>query len=133
MKKSVSVLIMAILAVVVACQPMGQATVDAMDAEGTLLDHATRPSLDLRGARAGNVGVFAGEFLPVEMAHAIGTGQLAVAAADALVVVHHDQAVIAVIGGSDRANLHAARALQEYRNEHKTMPARVVRSRPEFG
>lgn len=45
------------------------------------------------------------------MTHAVGARELAIAAADALVVVHHHQTVIAVIGGPDRTNLDARRVL----------------------
>src|SRR5262245_41658579 len=83
-----------------------------LDAEGALLDHAAFPEpvpeVVLLGVHlvGGNDGI-----APVEAPRVVRAGRDAVAAADAPVVVDHDDAVRLHPGGLDRTDVHAGRVL----------------------
>ncbi len=77
-----------------------------------LLDDALRPRSVAQDVRVGIDLVLRNRWLgPVEVARPVGAGGHAVAAADAPVVVDHDDAVGLLPGGADRAHLGARRVV----------------------
>ena len=62
---------------------------------------------DFGNSPGGNVGIFVAARFPIEFTRVVRAGHLAIAAADAPVVVHDDQAVVAMVGSFDRAHLDA--------------------------
>jgi hypothetical protein len=87
------------------------AIIDALDAEGTFFNHAARSAGNFRDSPGGDVGILPFPFLPVELTSIIRTSDLAVPAADATVVVHHDQTIVAYICGLHGTYFYTGRML----------------------
>ena len=82
-----------------------------MNAERALLHDAARTAFHFGVAPGGDVGIDVGALGPVELAGVIRAGHFAVAAADAAIVIHHDETVFAMVGGLHRAHFDARRIL----------------------
>jgi hypothetical protein len=79
--------------------------------EGTFFRHTARTALNIRFAPFRHSRVIASEGFPVEGAGIVRTGNHAVTAANAFVVIHHHDAIIPVVAGSHRADFHAGSVL----------------------
>lgn len=90
---------------------LGQAAIDAMDAEGTFLNHPARPALDLWRSPLGGIRIWFIRDTPIKAANVIRAGYLAVATANAAIVIHNHQAIVTHPGRSYRANPRAGRFL----------------------
>src|SRR5690606_7862147 len=86
-----------------------QTAVNALVAEGAFLHDAARATRNLRLAPLRHGRVRFGEGFPVEAARTGRAGHLAIATADAAVVVHHHNTVRPVVGRLDRADVDTGR------------------------
>jgi hypothetical protein len=81
------------------CESLFQASINGLETESALLDDPSRPSFYF-GLSPGRYGrIFFCEGTPVEGTGTIGASYLTIATTDATIIVHHDDAIVAVIGG----------------------------------